>query len=72
MGNGRLLENEKWVLLNKSQSSRENLEGDKRALQDVCANCEDFERVIGQKDGWCTKCEIFKALACINKQMAEL
>lgn len=67
-----LLGKEKWVWLHKSESSRQNLEDDKKALQDVCANCEDFERVVERKDGWCVKCEIFKALAYIDKEIAGL
>ena len=68
----RLLGNERWVWLRKSESSRRNLEDNKKDLQNVCANCEDFERVVEQKNGWCAECEIFKALSSINEQIAEL
>jgi hypothetical protein len=52
MGNiDNLSSNEKWAGLHKAEASRERLENDKRGLLSACANCEDFGKVVEQKDG---------------------
>ena len=53
------------------QAWKEALQRDKKYLQETCAWCEDFERVLGKKDGWCTSCEIFKTLAAVNRKLEE-
>lgn len=68
----RLFDNKQWVRLREIEASKKRLEDDKKELLSACANCEDFRKVVAQKDGWCTKCEIFKALTYINDEIAKL
>ena len=67
-----LSSNEKWAGLHKAEASRERLENDKRGLLSACANCEDFGKVVEQKDGWCINCEIFRALSYVKSEIAKL
>ena len=47
----RLFDNKQWVRLREIEASKKRLEDDKKELLSACANCEDFRKVVAQKDG---------------------
>ena len=52
-----------------NQGLTQALKGDQKDLSNACAHCEDFDRFLYKKNGWCTSCEIFRTLKDVSDQL---